>query len=63
MTDFNNYEVEFRIKMRGGKFSSPDGAIKASVIKLMRGFGVTDPSEYTIQRFVEQYFQTVSRVD
>ena len=59
MTDFQNYEVEFRIKTTDGKFSSPEGAIKAAAQRILRDFGVHDANDYMVSRFVSKYFYAI----
>ena len=59
MTDFQNYEVEFRIKITDGKFSSPESAIKSSAQRLLRDVGVQDANDYMISRFISKYFYAV----
>ena len=59
MVDFQNYEVEFRIKVTDGKFSSPEGAIKSAAQRLLRDVGVQDANEYMVSRFVSKYFYAV----
>jgi len=56
---YQNYEVEFRIKVTDGKFSSPEGAIKATAQRVLRDVGVQDANDYMVSRFVSKYFYAV----
>jgi hypothetical protein len=56
---FQTYTVEFRIKITKGKFSTPEGAVKAAAASLINEVGIPDPSDYGIARFIRNYFHSV----
>lgn len=61
MTEYQDYAVEFRIKLVKGKYANSGIAVIEAAKSIMNDLGIREPDGWMISRFIEKYFHCVVR--